>query len=133
MLGDKPVMAVVPTHDLDKARPFYEEQLGLRVDEETSLGSVLLAAGDGTTVLLYETQVAIPAEHTVATFLVDDVAATVEELEARGVTFQEYDLQEFGYEDAPEGTTKVVEIPDAGASAWFTDPEGNILAVFSRA
>ena len=127
MLGDSPVAAVVPTRDIDKARPYYEDQLGLKVLEEFPLGAILLGAGNGTQLLLYQTQVNIPAEHTVAAFMVDDAEAMVSDLETRGVTFEEYDLKEFGYEEGGKG--KIIDAPDGSRTAWFTDPEGNILAL----
>lgn len=131
MLGDSPVTAVVPTRDVAASRRFYEDKLGLKIaEEQEQMGSVLLDAGGGTQLLLYQTTVDIPAEHTVCTFEVDDVQATVTDLETRGVTFEEYDLADFGFEGA--GTGKIIDTPDGGRTAWFKDPEGNILNVWHR-
>lgn len=127
MLGDSEIVAVVPTHDIDTSRRFYEDTLGLKVRETNAeMGSVVFEGGGGAKLLLYQTQVAIPAEHTVCDFVVRDVDATVADLESRGVTFEEYDLADFGFPEAGKG--KVVEMQGLKA-AWFKDPEGNILAI----
>lgn len=130
MLAASPVHAIVPTHDLSQARPFYEDTLGLRTLEERPDNSIVLEAGAGTLLLLYQTQVDVPAAHTVCAFRVEDVAARVAELEARGVSFQEYDLSEYGFDQAG-GKQKVMELPDGRKGAFFTDPEGNIIGIFS--
>lgn len=127
MLGDSKIVAVVPTHDLSKSRPFYENTLGLKVIEEFAEGAVGFETSHGTRLLLYVTKVQLPAEHTAVSFGVDDVEATVAELESRGVTFQEYDMAEYGFDDM--GKSKVLAMPDGTKVAFLTDPEGNILSI----
>ncbi len=127
MLGDSKVNAIVPTHDIARARRFYEDTLGAKViDDIEEQGAVRFECGEGSEFLLYRTNVAIPAEHTCMYFHVPDVEAAVVDLESRGVTFEEYDLEALGYEGS--GSGKVIRSPGT-ASAWFTDPDGNILSI----
>lgn len=127
MLGDSKVNAIVPTHDIARSRRFYEDTLGAKViDDLEAQGAVRFECGEGSEFLLYQTQVAVPAAHTCMYFHVPDVDAAVVDLESRGVTFEEYDLEELGY-DRP-GSGKVIR-SEGTASAWFTDPEGNILSI----
>lgn len=127
MLGDSNIVAIIPTHDLSTSRPFYEDTLGLKVVEEFEEGAVGFETSQGTRLLLYRTQVGIPAEHTAVSFAVADVAATVAELESRGVTFQEYDLSDYGVDET--GPSKILTLPDGTKAAFLTDPEGNILSL----
>ena len=127
MLGDSNIVAIVPTHDLGTSRPFYEDTLGLKVIQEDEGRAVGFETGQGTKLLLYVTQVNIPAEHTAASFTVDDIESTVAGLESRGVEFEVYDLSEYGFDDLEQ--SKIIAMPDGSKSAFFTDPEGNILAV----
>ena len=128
MLGDSKVNAIVPTHDLRAARRFYEDTLGAKVIDEMPEEAIRFECGEGSEFLLYRTQVAIPAAHTCMYFQVRDIDATVVDLESRGVTFEEYDLDAFGYPGAGRG--KIIR-QDETASAWFKDPEGNIISVTS--
>jgi catechol 2,3-dioxygenase-like lactoylglutathione lyase family enzyme len=127
MLAEAHVTAIVPTTDLRRARDFFEGTLGLR-DSGVSLpgAEVIYRCGDGTTLEVYERATAGDAQHTLATWEVDDVPGTVQELRARGVEFEDYDLPEFKTQDgiATEGDFQ---------SAWFKDPDGNILCVHSPA
>ena len=128
MLGDSKACAIVPTHDIDRARRFYEDTLGAKVIDEMPSEAIRFECGDGSEFLLYRTQVQVPAEHTCMYFLVPDVDAAVVDLESRGVRFEEYDLEAMGYPGGGKG--KIIRREDT-ASAWFTDPEGNILSVTS--
>ena len=120
MLNNAPIMTTIPVVDADRAKKFYTETLGLTVLSEDDGGRVL-AAGGGTTVLLYPRGATV-ADHTVAAFLVEDVPATVAQLRERGVTFEEYDFP---------GLKTVDGIAEMGGlqAAWFIDTEGNILSV----
>lgn len=122
MLGNSLVVPTLPVVDLDRAKKFYLETLGLTVDSEDEWGT-MLACGGGTKLLLYP-RGATRADHTVASFEVDDVEAAVAELRAKGVVFQEYDQPGLKTENG---------VATAGESkaAWFLDPEGNILALGS--
>jgi catechol 2,3-dioxygenase-like lactoylglutathione lyase family enzyme len=105
--------------DLDKARDFYAETLGLKASEENGLLTLHLA-GDRPT-LIYHKPDFTPATYTILNFPVDDIDRAVDELVARGVSLERYD----GFEQDEKGIARG-EGPDI---AWFKDPAGNILSV----
>jgi catechol 2,3-dioxygenase-like lactoylglutathione lyase family enzyme len=105
--------------DLDKARDFYAETLGLKTSEENGLLTLHLA-GDRPT-LIYHKPDFTPATYTILNFPVDDIDRAVDELVARGVSLERYD----GFEQDEKGIARG-EGPDI---AWFKDPAGNILSV----
>jgi catechol 2,3-dioxygenase-like lactoylglutathione lyase family enzyme len=105
--------------DLDKARDFYAETLGLKTSEENGLLTLHLA-GDRPT-LIYHKPDFTPATYTILNFPVDDIDRAVDELVARGVSLERYD----GFEQDEKGIARG-EGPEI---AWFKDPAGNILSV----
>ena len=106
--------------DLDLARSFYGETLGLAVSDGPMGVLSLDLPGDRST-LIYPKPNFTPATYTILNFPVDDVDAAVDELTARGVEMERYD----GFEQDEKGIMR-----DNGPTiAWFTDPAGNILAV----
>jgi catechol 2,3-dioxygenase-like lactoylglutathione lyase family enzyme len=122
MLADNKAFSGIGVDDLDKAKQFYGETLGLRttvLDEESRLMNLNLA-GDRDT-LLYESQTFSPAGYTVLNFEVEDIDVAVDELAARGVTFERYD----GMPQDEKGVMRQAGPP----IAWFKDPAGNILSV----
>ena len=105
--------------DIPKAKQFYSETLGLRVSEENGM-LTLHIAGDRDT-LVYPKEDHAPAVFTILNFPVDDIEKAVDDLSARGVSFERY--EGFGQDErgiAREGGPPI---------AWFTDPAGNILSV----
>jgi catechol 2,3-dioxygenase-like lactoylglutathione lyase family enzyme len=107
--------------DIDAARKFYGETLGLRTSEQNGL-LFLHIAGDRDT-LVYPKPGHTPATYTILNFPVDDVAAAVDELTRRGVAFERYD----GMDQDERGIAH-----NAGPEiAWFKDPAGNILSVLN--
>ncbi len=122
MLQDSKVVANVPAADLDRARRYYSEVLGLQPAEEFPGGLVYRIAG-GTALQLYETAEAGKASHTVAHFEVADAAAEVDSLRAQGVRFEHYDLPGVTWDGDVAG------LGEMGHAAWFKDSEGNILCV----
>jgi catechol 2,3-dioxygenase-like lactoylglutathione lyase family enzyme len=108
--------------DLDKALQFYGETLGLKTSvlQEGVLIQIDLA-GDRPTLIYLKPDFA-PANYTILNFPVDDVPAAVDELTAKGVSFERYD----GFEQDEKGIDRTG--PNGGI-AWFKDPAGNILAV----
>ncbi len=122
MLNESPAYATIATGDLARARAFYEGTLGLSVALEDPISGIWYASGR-TRLLLYPSQFAGTAEQTVATWVVDDVVATVTELAAKGVVFEQYDL--------PGLKTDERGIAELGPykAVWFKDPDGNILNV----
>jgi catechol 2,3-dioxygenase-like lactoylglutathione lyase family enzyme len=104
-----------------RARAFYEGTLGLPVAQDFE-GSVVYACGDGSRLFVYPSEFAGTNKATAAGWEVADIAAAMAELRDAGVTFEEYDMP---------GLTTVDGVATFGPSksAWFTDPEGNILAL----
>jgi catechol 2,3-dioxygenase-like lactoylglutathione lyase family enzyme len=110
--------------DMEAARRFYGETLGLRIsvlDEEVGLINLHLA-GDRDT-LVYQKPDLEPANYTILNFVVDDVEKSVDELSERGVGFERYE----GFDQDERGISRG-QGPDI---AWFKDPAGNILSVQS--
>jgi catechol 2,3-dioxygenase-like lactoylglutathione lyase family enzyme len=101
MLTSAPVAAVIATTTLERAKEFYEKQLGLTRSEERvpGAGAVLYDCGGGTKLLVYERATADDSEATCASFRVDDVHATAERLRGNGVVFEDYDLGEIKTEN----------------------------------
>ncbi|WP_055694334.1 VOC family protein [Streptomyces prasinopilosus] len=119
----------LPAQDLDRARRFYSEKLGLEpVDERP--GGLLYRCG-GTEFAVFRSAGASPGTFTQMGWQVDDVEAVVSELRRRGVVFEVVDLPGFRTEDG------IAEIegnyPSKGArgerAAWFRDSEGNLLGI----
>jgi catechol 2,3-dioxygenase-like lactoylglutathione lyase family enzyme len=111
--------------DMQKAREFYGETLGIDteiLDEENGLMTLHLA-GDRDT-LVYQQPGSTPASYTILNFPVDDIDKAVDELSARGVSFERYD----GFEQDEKGIAR-----NAGPDiAWFKDPAGNVLSVLKE-
>jgi catechol 2,3-dioxygenase-like lactoylglutathione lyase family enzyme len=109
-------------NDLDKAKAFYGDVLG--VDVEESGPGLELHLGGGTNVLVYPKENHEPATFTILNFPVDDIDQAVEGLTAKGVTFEQY--PEFGTD------AKGVARGEGPNIAWFKDPAGNILSVIEE-
>jgi len=122
MLNDSKVTANIPAGDLERARRFYEDVLGLTPVSEDAGGHIYTTAG-GTTFFLYLTDYAGQAGHTIAQWHVADVAAEVEALKAKGLGFEHYDMP------GVEWNGDIATIPGLGTAAWFTDSEGNIMCI----
>jgi predicted enzyme related to lactoylglutathione lyase len=107
-------------NDLDAAKKFYGETLGLAV-RENAMGFLNLELASGATVLAYVKPDHEPASFTIMNFEVDDVESAVDDLNARGVVTKIYD----GIPDDDKGIMRG-NGPDI---AWFKDPAGNVLSV----
>ena len=121
MLTNAPVHPTLPVVDLDRAKRFYEEKLGLKVIQTDPSPGAVLQAGGGTSLYIFQ-RAATKADHTTASFTVQDVEAVVRELKGKGVVFEELDMP---------GIKTVNGIATMGEvkGAWFKDTEGNTLAV----
>jgi catechol 2,3-dioxygenase-like lactoylglutathione lyase family enzyme len=106
--------------DLEAAKKFYGEVLGINVSEDNGLLTLRLA-GDRDT-LVYPKPGHQPANYTILNFPVPDIEAAVDELTSRGVTFERYE----GFGQDGKG---IARNPEGPPIAWFTDPAGNILSV----
>ena len=122
MLSDSKVTANVPAADLDRARRFYADKLGLTPVQEDEGGLVYTTAG-GTSFFLYETEFAGQAGHTIAQWHVADIDGEVRELKDKGVTFEHYDMPGVTWDG------DIATIPEMGRAAWFKDSEGNIMCI----
>ena len=108
--------------DLEAAKKFYGETLGLRTSEHYGLLTLHLA-GDRDT-LVYPKPDHVPAGYTILNFQVDDIDAAVDELVRRGIPMERY--EGMGQDD------KGINRAGGPYIAWFKDPAGNILAVLQE-
>jgi predicted enzyme related to lactoylglutathione lyase len=116
--------AYIPAADMDRARKFYEERLGLKPGQEIGGGVVYEFAG-GTSCFMYPTPNAGTSKASQAFWRVADVEQEVAELKARGVKFEDYDFPGLR-------TVNGVASTGGGKAAWFKDSEGNIMALIQE-
>jgi catechol 2,3-dioxygenase-like lactoylglutathione lyase family enzyme len=123
MLGDSEVMATVAVKNLSAGRKFYEGKLGFKAVHTEGDQAVTYQSGKSQ-LLVYQSQFAGTNKATAATWMVKDVEGLVNELKAKGVSFEHYDFP---------GMTRRGDVHIAGArkNAWFKDPDGNIFALVS--
>jgi catechol-2,3-dioxygenase len=121
-LATSTVAMMLPVTDHDRAKTFYTEKLGLDYTGTNEEGSATYGLGGGATLVLLPRPDSTPSESTAMSFEVADVAAEVQDLESRGVRFEDY--------DSPSLTT-VDHMATMGndKAAWFKDPDGNVLCV----
>jgi catechol 2,3-dioxygenase-like lactoylglutathione lyase family enzyme len=128
-LRNSRVAARLPAQDLERARAFYAEKLGLEpVDERP--GGLLYSVAGGEFALFLSTGQA-SGDHTQMGFEVADIEATVAELKARGVVFEDYDAPGLHTRDGIADIEGNYPSKHASAErgAWFRDSEGNLLGV----
>lgn len=129
MLRSSKVAARIPAGNLERAKAFYADKLGLTPAEERP-GGLRYRCGGGE-FSLFQSSGAASGQHTQMAWEVDDVVAAVDELRSRGVVFEEYDLP---------GLTTVNGIAEVAGNypsrrsvgeraAWFKDSEGNLLGI----
>ena len=123
MLRDEDVMATIAVKDLDAARKFYGDTLGLKIAADQ--GGVLTVESGRSKITVYMSKYAGTNKATSATWVVPDAEAVVKSLKSKGVKFEHYD-------DLP-GLTRKGDIHVAGSfkGAWLKDPDGNILHILS--
>ena len=110
MLSNAPVVPTLAVSDMERARHFYEEALGLAVEADV-VGTVRYSCGGGTALAIFERPME-PVDRTVAAFEVEDIEGEVNELRARGVEV--------------EG---VINLPGGVKRAFFNDPDGNVIGM----
>jgi catechol 2,3-dioxygenase-like lactoylglutathione lyase family enzyme len=120
MLESSPVVAFAAAADLDRARAFYEQALGLPVVEQNDFACVIDA--NGTMLRITAVPEVSQPGYTVLGWRVSDISATVRDLAAKGVVFERYDSMD--QDDDGVWTT-----PGGDKVAWFADPDGNILSL----
>jgi catechol 2,3-dioxygenase-like lactoylglutathione lyase family enzyme len=122
MFGTTKAYSGFAVNDIAAAKRFYQEILGLAV-EENPAGLTLRIAGDRP-ILVYPKPEHTPATYTILNFPVDDVEKAVDELVGRGVRFERYE----GFEQDEKG----IHRGEGPLIAWFTDPAGNVLSVIQE-
>lgn len=123
MLSSAEIYPTLPVTDLARSRKFYEGKLGLEVENDSIGGIILYKTGAGTKLMTF-TRPPTKADHSVASFVVDDIKQAVDELKSKGIVFEQYDMGN-GIKTDEDG---ILAVGDAKA-AWFKDTEGNILAL----
>lgn len=125
MLKDSHAFSGFSVDDIEAAKKFYGETLGLPVEDQNM--GVQITLGSGAKIFMYGKPNHQPATFTVLNFPVEDIDKTVDELAAKGVTFEHYD-EEMMKTD-PKGIVRPASPQDGPTIAWFKDPAGNILSV----
>jgi catechol 2,3-dioxygenase-like lactoylglutathione lyase family enzyme len=125
MLGDKDAASNVAVKNLETAKKFYEEILGLTPVGTEGEEAVVFKSGNST-VYVYKSQYAGSNKATAISWVVgENIEGVVQQLKGKGVTFEHYDMP---------GVTRNgdVHVADDMKVAWFKDPDGNILNITSR-
>ena len=125
MFHDSKAFSGFAVEDLDAARTFYADTLGLDARVEP-MGVLSLRLRSGAQVMVYPKPDHVPATYTILNFPVADVDAAVDRLAAAGVRMERYE----GFEQDAKGIARGDE--NGPTIAWFTDPSGNILAVLDE-
>jgi catechol 2,3-dioxygenase-like lactoylglutathione lyase family enzyme len=123
MFRDTHAFSGFAVKDIDEARRFYGETLGIET-EDGPAGLGLKFAG-GTTVFIYPKDDHVPATYTILNFDVEDIDTAVDELLARGLEMERYE----GFEQDDRGIARGLAAGQGPDIAWFKDPSGNILSV----
>ena len=124
MLGDSKSFSGFSVDDIQKAKEFYGQTLGLKVSESHGLLTLHLAGGNN--VLIYPKPNHAPATFTILNFPVDNVDKAVDELAKRGVRFEIYNTPDIKTDE------KGIMRGKGPTIAWFKDPAGNIFSVLDE-
>jgi catechol 2,3-dioxygenase-like lactoylglutathione lyase family enzyme len=124
MLGKSDATPMIAVKDLDRARQFYEEKLGLKEVDDFGEG-FMLKSGD-TKLSVYRSDFAGTNKATALTFDVEDIEEEVQALKEKGIFFEKYDLEGL----SPRGD--FYEGEGGFKTAWFKDPDGNILSLIEE-
>jgi len=123
MLANSEAFSGFAVKDLEQAKTFYADTLGLGVDvTDDQAGLMELHIAGSRDVLVYAKPDHSPANYTMLNFPVDDIDKAVDGLTERGVEFERYE----GFDQDDKGVARTGPGPKI---AWFTDPSGNILSV----
>jgi len=122
MLGKANATPMIAVKDLDRARTFYEDTLGLETRDEMG-GEVLTVKSGDTLINVYRSEFAGTNKAAALTFDVDDIEGEVRELKDKGIFFEQYDMP--GLERQGD-----LYVAQGMKTAWFKDPDGNILSLF---
>lgn len=125
MLENSPMQPVLPVADIQRAKAWYAEKLGMEPAMEDEERGMAIYQHAGSMFLLYTTEHAGTNKATAAGFIVDDFDDVVTQLRQNGVSFQEVDFGEGG--KTVDGVLTAAD--GAGKSVWFEDSEGNVIAM----
>jgi catechol 2,3-dioxygenase-like lactoylglutathione lyase family enzyme len=120
MLSDGQLMAFVSTTDLDRAREFYADILGLTLVEQSPFACVFSVSG--TTLRVTRADAVEPRPYTVLGWIVADIEREIQALADRDVVFHRYD-------GMGQSETGVWTTPGGDRVAWFSDTDGNVLSL----
>jgi predicted enzyme related to lactoylglutathione lyase len=121
LMNPTEITAVLPAENLERAKAFYTEKIGLSVAPMDIPGGLMLGEGKSR-LFVYQAGAKSPGTFTQAGIEVPSARAAVEELQGRGVVFEEYDMPEIKTENG------IAKTP-GGETAWFKDTEGNIVSL----
>ena len=124
MLGNQDAVANIAVRNLEIATDFYEHRLGL-TPMHTVGGEIIAFKSGNSTIAVYRSEFAGTNKATAMTWRVGDVSDAVEELKAKGITFDHYDIPGLELEGD-------VYVGSNMRMAWFKDPDGNILNIVGR-
>lgn len=124
MLGNRNAVANLAVKDIDRARRFYTDTLGLKQVDSEGDEFAVFRSGDSD-INIYRSEFAGTNEATAVSWEVDDIDAEVETLKGKGVTFEHYDMP--GLEVRGD-----IHVGEEGKMAWFKDPDGNILHIMGK-
>ena len=127
MFKDNDAVSGFSVNDIEAARRFYGETLGLTV-ALNEMGILDITLGNGARLMAYQKDNHVPATFTILNFVVPDVEAAVDGLAAAGVKMEHYPPSEFMKQDAKG----IARDPNGPAIAWFKDPAGNVLSVIQE-
>ena len=122
MLASAPVTIILPVKDMQRARDFYENRLGLKPVGFKPDGQFVYVCAGGACIALFPKEGGTKAEHTALSFEVQDIASVIAALEKAGVVFEDYDLPGLK-------TVNHVCVLGSEKAAWFKDTEGNYLCI----
>lgn len=123
MLTNASVAPTIPVTDIARARRFYQQVLGLNVIQEDPSPGIMFQCGRGTMLYIYQRS-ASKCDHTLASFMVDDIDAQASDLRSKGITFEEYNIPSMGIKTI-NGIATSLDMK----SAWFKDLDGNLLSI----
>jgi extradiol dioxygenase family protein len=122
MLNEGQIGAVLAVKDLESAKKFYGETLGLKAGKEDQGGGMVFEAGSGTKVYVYQSEFAGSNKATALGVTVSDVDAVAADLKRKGVVMEHYDFPGMTMEGD-------VHVMGEMKTIWFKDPDGNIISV----
>ena len=122
MLAKAAVTTILPVKNMDRARAFYQDQLGLAPKGFAADGNFVFACGGDAHIALIPKPGGTKAEHTALSFEVRGIERVIEELQAKGIVFEDYDFPDLK-------TVDHVCVLGSEKAAWFKDSEGNYLCV----